>query len=94
MIDETLRLHGQWVNWRGYANSESLCPNLGQSKKKSAERTVCFDCSRSASRSIVLAFERFDVFRCAILAASHAAIRRVAQLEAYGLEARFWPTSE
>ena len=32
-----------------------------------------FDCSKSASRSIVLALERFDVFRCAILAASYAA---------------------
>jgi hypothetical protein len=34
--------------------------------------------------------ERFDVFRGAILAASHAAISMVIQLEADGLEARFW----
>jgi len=32
--------------------------------------------------------ERFDVFRCAILAASHAAISMVVQLKTYGLEAR------
>jgi hypothetical protein len=32
--------------------------------------------------------ERFDVFRCAILAASHAAISMVVELEVYGLEAR------
>jgi hypothetical protein len=37
--------------------------------------------------------ERFDVFRRAILAASHAAIRMVAQLEAYGLEPRLWTAS-
>ena len=36
--------------------------------------------------------ERFDVFRCAIQVASHAAISMVVQLEAYGLEARFWTT--
>jgi len=37
--------------------------------------------------------ERFDVFRCAILAASHAAISMVVQLKTYGLEARFWIAS-
>jgi len=31
-----------------------------------------------------------DVFRCAIQAASHAAISMVVQLDAHGLEARFW----
>jgi len=37
--------------------------------------------------------ERFDVFRCAILAASYAAVSMVVQLETYGLEARFWTAS-
>lgn len=32
--------------------------------------------------------ERFEVFRCAILAASHAAVSMVVQLEADDLEAR------
>ena len=41
-------------------------------------------------RSIVLALERFDFFRCAILAAPHAAINMVVQFEANGLEGRFW----
>src|ERR1039458_7892490 len=57
---------------------------------RSELRTAFFDCSKSASRSIVLALERFDVFRCAILAASYAAVNMVVQLETYGLEARFW----
>src|SRR6266853_5527040 len=56
-------------------------------------RTAFFDCSRSGSRSIVLDLERFDFFRCAILAASHAAASMVVQLEADGFEPRFWPTS-
>jgi hypothetical protein len=34
----------------------------------------------------------FDFFRCAILAASQAAISMVVHLEANGLEARFWTT--
>jgi hypothetical protein len=37
--------------------------------------------------------ERFDVFRCAILAASYAAISMVVRMAAHGLEARFWITS-
>src|ERR1039458_6074432 len=53
---------------------------------RSELRTAFFDCSKSASRSIVLALERFDVFRCAILAASHAAVSMVVQLETDGLE--------
>ena len=39
-----------------------------------SEELHSFDCPRSASRSIVLALERFDVFRCTILAASHATL--------------------
>src|ERR1039458_9293805 len=35
-------------------------------------RTAFFDCSKSGRRSIVLAVERFDVFRRAILATSRA----------------------
>jgi hypothetical protein len=42
---------------------------------------------------LFFALERFDVFLGAILAASYAAISMVVQLEANGLEARFWPTS-
>src|SRR5229473_1361113 len=43
---------------------------------------------------MVLPLERFDVFRCAILAASHAAISMVVDFEARGLEARLWPVSD
>src|ERR1017187_7103684 len=43
-------------------------------------RTAFFDCSKSGRRSIVLALERFDDFRRAILAASHAAVSMVVQL--------------
>ena len=39
---------------------------------------------------IVLALERFDVSRRPILAASQTAVSMVVQLEADGLEARFW----
>ena len=56
-------------------------------------RTAFFDCSKSGSRSIVLDLERFDFFRCAILAASHAAASMVVQLEADGFEPRFWIAS-
>ena len=49
-------------------------------------RTAFFDCSRSGSRSIVLGLECLGVFRCAILAASHAAISMVVQLETDDLE--------
>jgi hypothetical protein len=57
-------------------------------------RTAFFDCSKSASRSIVLALERFDVLRCAMLAASCAA-RSVWPFnqKLYRPGARFWITS-
>ena len=38
---------------------------------------------------MVLALERFDVFRRDILAASHAAISMVVQFRAHGLAAHF-----
>ena len=38
----------------------------------------------------MLALDRFDVFRRAILAGSHAAVSKVVQLETDGLEAGFW----
>jgi hypothetical protein len=40
-------------------------------------------------RSTLFAVDRFDVFRCAILAASNAAVSMVVQLEPDGLEAVF-----
>jgi hypothetical protein len=43
-------------------------------------RTAFFDCSKSGSRSIVLALRRFDEFRRGILAASYAAVSMVVQL--------------
>jgi MacB-like periplasmic core domain len=46
----------------------------------------------SGSRSIALAFGRFDTFRFAILAASRAAGSMVVQLDVDGLELRSWTT--
>jgi MacB-like periplasmic core domain len=46
----------------------------------------------SGSRSIALAFGRFDTFRFAILAASRAAGSMVVQLDVDGLEPRSWTT--
>ena len=54
--------------------------------------TAFFDCSKSGRRSIVLGLDHFDVFRRAILAASHAAFSMVIQSEADGSEAGFRPT--
>jgi hypothetical protein len=60
----------------------------------SCELAVFFDCSKSGSRSIVLALERLFAFlRCPILAASCAAFSMVIQLEGLGREPRFWRAS-
>src|SRR6266852_1426488 len=75
-------------------NSSMACPYDSCELAAASEfRTAFFDCSKSGSRSIVLHLEPFDFFRCAILAASHAAISMVIQLKVYSLEPRLWIVS-
>src|SRR5438128_12698661 len=60
-------------------NSSMACPYDSCELAAASEfRTAFFDCSKSGSRSIVLALERLlAFFRCPILAASRAAISMV-----------------
>src|SRR5208282_5794601 len=73
-------------------NSSMACPYDSCELAAASEfRTAFFDCSRSGSRSIDLARERFFVFfQRPILAASCAAFSMVVHLAGYGPERRFW----
>jgi hypothetical protein len=45
---------------------------------------------RARKRHRLLAFERFDVFQCAIPGGLPRHTSMLVEFEAYGLEARFW----
>jgi hypothetical protein len=86
---------------RHYPNKWKTSPDLAMGPTRAhypktvIPRRLANDAAqKAASRSIVFALERFDVFRCAILAASHAAISMVVQFGADSLEARFWPINK